>query len=371
MAANLMEMFKYTVGDLLVKHASESLAESAESVGIAVEDIASTLMGTLIEKGSTDAGVRSLMDYLINNKVIGTFLSQAKNLLSGGHETTGLMSDGTGILKYLIGDKLGAAVDIIAARSGLRTSSATSLFKMSSPFFLDILGKYFVEKNLDALAMRSLLFAQRDETMKSLPKGMDLVLGLISPSDPDQKAPQPSIQSSTSKNSFSKFLPWIVLLLASFGLFYFVQKGCSSNTTTNDKESSLKTNTADPAQDGLKTYKLPGGITMKASSKSFTGRLAEYLESPADDDTCLNFDQVKFESGTSKLTASSEAQLNQLVLLLKAYENSKISLLGYTDNIGDDDQNKELSRDMVKAIKTWLTDHYIAPGRIETKGMGE
>jgi hypothetical protein len=34
-----------------------------------------------------------------------------------------------------------------------------------------------------------------------------------------------------TQTTFSKLLPWIVLLLSAMGLFYFVQKGCGTGPT--------------------------------------------------------------------------------------------------------------------------------------------
>jgi len=43
------------------------------------------------------------------------------------------------------------------------------------------------------------------------------------------------VNPTESASSFSKLLPWIVLLLSALGLFYFVEKGCGGGTPPADK----------------------------------------------------------------------------------------------------------------------------------------
>ncbi|HEX5113282.1 MAG TPA: hypothetical protein VFV79_10565 [Saprospiraceae bacterium] len=43
------------------------------------------------------------------------------------------------------------------------------------------------------------------------------------------------IPNNESQTSFSKLLPWIVLLLSALGLFYFVEKGCGGGKLEPEK----------------------------------------------------------------------------------------------------------------------------------------
>ncbi|HSF89452.1 MAG TPA: OmpA family protein, partial [Saprospiraceae bacterium] len=67
----------------------------------------------------------------------------------------------------------------------------------------------------------------------------------------------------------------------------------------------------------------------------------------------------------------SDVQLGELAAIMKAYPYLRISIVGYTDDEGDDGKNKSLSKERAKVIKTWLTDKSIEAGRIDAKGMGE
>ena len=128
--------------------------------------------------------------------------------------------------------------------------------------------------------------------------------------------------------------------------------------------------TAEPVSE-LKNINLPGGNTLNVLPGSFTARLADFLASSETGEKCLPFDQVDFESGSFKITANSDVQLEELAKIMNAYPYLRISIEGYTDDEGDDGKNKSLSKERAKVIKTWLTDKSIEPGRIDTKGMGE
>jgi len=178
------------------------------------------------------------------------------------------------------------------------------------------------------------------------------------------------------KTTVSKLLPWIVLGLTALGLFYFVEKGCgkSADASADIQPRPIDTAAIAPAPEEsnpMRTYTLPGGVDLKAIPGSFTGDLAEFLASTATGEKCFTFDNVEFESGSFKIAAGSEAQLGELATLMKAYPDAKVSIEGHTDDEGDDGKNKSLSKERAKVIKTWLTEHEIAPGRIDAKGLGE
>lgn len=383
MASNLIEMFNNTVGELLAKQASGILGESAESTTTGVKWIVPSLLGTLIQKGNSEAGAEELMGYMEEQNIDGTILSNVANSLQGGIETEKLMYQGAGNLRYLLDDKLSPVVDSISSASGLKTSSATSLLKLTAPLVLGLIAKHVREKGLDAKGLKSLLADQNESVRHSISPGVGKHVGMEAtsteyapPTEPKLISPDPQIEKST----FSKLLPWIILGLVSLALFYFVEKGCGTTPTVSEaplmktevvvKDTVIATPPVEPENE-LKHYKLPGGTILSVLPGSFTSRLAEFLTSSETGEKCIAFDQVDFESGSFKITAASDVQLEELNMMMKAYPYMRISIEGHTDDEGDDGKNKSLSKERAKAIKSWLTGKSIEPGRIDTKGMGE
>jgi len=63
--------------------------------------------------------------------------------------------------------------------------------------------------------------------------------------------------------------------------------------------------------------------------------------------------------------------LNVITRYLKAHDNLKVKIVGYTDSIGSKEYNDRLARKRAEAIKRYLIDHGISPDRIEIIGKGK
>jgi outer membrane protein OmpA-like peptidoglycan-associated protein len=198
-----------------------------------------------------------------------------------------------------------------------------------------------------------------------------------------------TMTSSPSGTNLSKLLPWLVLLLAALGLFYFIQKGCNSSgepagePTTTSVDTMTKTNT--PAADligdpGAKKmpYTLPSGKKLELAPTSFTARIFDFIRGAgsggdvsARTPNCFRFDEVHFVPGTSQLTPQSDDQLNELYEVLKNFPVVIISIEGHTDNVGDPEKNKVYSEQKAQAIKTWLEKKGIEADRLIASGWGD
>ena len=80
---------------------------------------------------------------------------------------------------------------------------------------------------------------------------------------------------------------------------------------------------------------------------------------------------IYFETGKSRLLASSYDELDRLVSLLSKQPELKIIIFGHTDNVGSEKDNLLLSENRAKAVKDYLSRNSIDGSRIETKALGE
>ena len=80
---------------------------------------------------------------------------------------------------------------------------------------------------------------------------------------------------------------------------------------------------------------------------------------------------VRFDSGSSRLTGSSEAELGQILAALQGNPGLRIRIEGYTDSSGGADTNRRLSQQRADAVRDWLVERGIAAGRLEARGFGE
>lgn len=80
---------------------------------------------------------------------------------------------------------------------------------------------------------------------------------------------------------------------------------------------------------------------------------------------------IFFESGSDQLLSSSDFEINKLSNILKESPDSKIRIIGYTDNVGSEEDNQILSLNRATAVKASLIEKGVDASRIMVQGLGE
>lgn len=80
---------------------------------------------------------------------------------------------------------------------------------------------------------------------------------------------------------------------------------------------------------------------------------------------------VSFASGSAALTRDSYPVLDQVIKSLTAYPEVKVEIAGYTDDVGKDDYNRELSQRRADAVRQYIVNAGISAERIAARGYGE
>lgn len=185
MSINLLDLLKSEVGSQLLGPASQFLGESELSTNKALSGILPSILGALVDKGTTAKGGGNLMDLL--GKADISLLDNIGSVFGGGSSGGGLsnlLSGGSGILSMLLGDhKIGALVNVLSSFSGMKNSSASTLLKLAAPFIMGALSKKVKSMGLDGLGLSKLLGEQKDVVKAALPEGFSGALGLASLED--------------------------------------------------------------------------------------------------------------------------------------------------------------------------------------------
>jgi Outer membrane protein and related peptidoglycan-associated (lipo)proteins len=84
----------------------------------------------------------------------------------------------------------------------------------------------------------------------------------------------------------------------------------------------------------------------------------------------MRLDNLIFDVGTSRISAASYSELDEVVLMLKDNPSMIIQLEGHTDTKGDPKLNMKLSQDRVTAVKAYLVSKGSNKNRIKTKAFG-
>ena len=79
---------------------------------------------------------------------------------------------------------------------------------------------------------------------------------------------------------------------------------------------------------------------------------------------------IFFEQSTNKMYNDSQVELDRLVIMLKNYPSSKLTIEGHTDNIGDANLNQKLSDERAQVVKEYLIAKGIGTERLTAKGFG-
>lgn len=79
---------------------------------------------------------------------------------------------------------------------------------------------------------------------------------------------------------------------------------------------------------------------------------------------------IRFAQSKPELLPESQAELDQLLAFMNGNPKAEIELAGHTDNQGNFEENVQLSRLRVEAVKEYLVRNGIATSRIVAKGYG-
>lgn len=80
---------------------------------------------------------------------------------------------------------------------------------------------------------------------------------------------------------------------------------------------------------------------------------------------------ILFVSGSANLQKNSLKGLNELIAVLIANPEMKLTIEGHTDNTGSDELNQQLSENRAAAVKDYLISKGVDASRIQSIGYGE
>ncbi|MBK8563841.1 MAG: OmpA family protein [Saprospiraceae bacterium] len=253
---------------------------------------------------------------------------------------------------------------------------------------MGFLGRKIKNEGLNAAGLASFLGGQKSSIMSALPAGMGSLLGFASGFD----APKVNVTDAPKVGGMN-WWPWLLGILGILTLLYF-WKGCNKpdvsgavETVTEsvenavDSTASAVNNAAETVADaasGLGAFfkkKLACGVELNIPEKGMESNLVTFIEDkakPVDKTTWFSFDRLTFETGSSKLDmAKSAEQIGNIVEIMKCYPAVKLKIGGYTDNVGNKDNNMKLSAVRANTVKATLVGLGVDPSRMEAEGYGD
>lgn len=359
MSFNLLDTVKGLVTPELISSASSLLGENSTGVTKALDVAVPALLSGIVNKaGSDSSGLLDMATKAAGSGVLDNVLG-----LFGGSGSS-LLGLGSTMLSGIFGDRADLLTNLISGFSGTKPSSASSLLSALAPLALGTIGKHALTNGLDAKGLAGLLGGQKETIRKALPEGLNLASVLNVPAvKPQVREAVAQVAEPEKKGMPGWLLPLLLVLLGGLLIWYFMggkkepakETVPATDTTTVAPAPAVEDEVVVERQ--LLKVMLPDGTALDAYKGGIEDRLVNFLKDPnsvAGKDVWFDFDNLNFELGTATITAASQAQINNIAAILKAFPKAKVKIGGYTDKTGDETANMKLSDARAKAVQSAL-----------------
>jgi outer membrane protein OmpA-like peptidoglycan-associated protein len=85
----------------------------------------------------------------------------------------------------------------------------------------------------------------------------------------------------------------------------------------------------------------------------------------------MTLGDVLFDTGRAELKSGATRKIDQLAQFLMEHPDRRVQIEGFTDSVGTDSYNEDLSQRRADAVKAALINRGIEPSRIGTEGFGK
>lgn len=372
---DLLGLVKEQLTSTIVSKISSFLGESTENTNLALSSALPAVLGGVMQKASTIQGASDLLNTIHTSGYDGSVLSNLGGLLDDVKSTSTLASLGSGLLGNLFGDKLGALSGVISKASGIKTGSASSLLGLAAPILMNVLGKQVTSQGISTSGLASLLMSQKDTVKAALPAGIGNILNVSALGDflgNSKKTVTNTFEAPDDSKKPNSWLPWLLLGGLLFGALYYW------NSCRNTEELAVAQTTAE-AVDSAATQvvsslkkTLSTGVELNFGEKSIENELISFIEDkskPVDKTTWFNFRDLRFETGSAVIDSTSMQEVRNIAEILKAYPID-LKIGGYTDNVGKEAANQQLSADRATSVVNALVAMGIDAKRLSPEGYG-
>lgn len=215
--ANLLDSIKEHITPELIGHAANLFGENEGGISKAIGGLAPTILAGLLDKTGEPDAMSSIFNALshFDSKVLG----DPRSLLGGGNLAHNDPKDAAGhLLGTVFGTKVPAITNAIAAFSGAKPSTVSSLLGMVGPLVMGLLSKKINIGGLNASGLANLLLSEKNSILGALPTGLSSILDLADLGGPTSDGAEVA--------TGNRWLWPLLLLLGLGGGIVFYLKSC-------------------------------------------------------------------------------------------------------------------------------------------------
>jgi len=274
MAFNLLGAVTDRLDDDLIGQLSNLSGLNSNQTGSALKSMLPTLIGGMINKGSSTQGASALLDLITKGGHTGGLLDNLSHVLSSD-KSKGLMDTGNGLLSSIFGGNLSSIFNILGKVTGLSRGSSGSLMSLLAPIVVNFVGKRVKNKALDAVGLSKMLGNQKEYVKNGIPEEARGMLGFGA----DQKRTAAATATASAANlneapksgggGFMKLLLPLLLLLG--GLWWFMNRDADTATTDNSATTTTVESGAATTANSAGTHTHADGTVHTADHKTVEG----------------------------------------------------------------------------------------------------
>ena len=369
MTSSILDALTRSLGSAAFAKAASTYGESEPAVVKGFTVAVAAVMAPLVARAGDGQFTRSLLGMIKEVPADVTLLDEPDRLFTRPARAVEESGPIAMLRSLVFGGNTQTITTAISKASGVKTTTAASMFSVALPTVLGYLSRLVARENLDAEGLGRRLTAERVPLAAVLPANFG---ALLSNGRDDVRAsaraagPVRAVDATAVEPASSSSGAWIaavlVALLALGGLFAYFGRSRGPEGTPGAIGTA-----------GYVARVLPDGTNLRFPAESTEARLLAFIEAntPLGRETWYELDRITFETDSATLRPQSREQLANVAAILKAYPPVRIKIGGYTDNSGDAAANVRLSQARAETVMHELRTMGVTASRLEAEGYGQ
>lgn len=366
MARSLFDSLLGTLDRRSIGEMAGALGESEQSVSRGMESSIAVILAALIGKSQDTSELAKILD--LAPAAYGD-VTWSRVAAGASDPSSLLVSSGRRVLAALFGSEEGAVASAISIRSGLRPGATSTLMGMDACIVMCFVTKRLRDGGLSLSDFAAVLRGESAAVRDALPGGLS---DLFWPRTTG--AASAVVGQAAERKKSSSWGLLLTLAALALGLVWIFTH---AHRPTTKVDLSGTANRADAQMYKLGEFvkqTLPNNIDLSIPANGVEARVLAFIQDPRatpDDRTWFVFDRLQFDTGSANLHPESQEQISNIAAILSAYPSVRMTVVGYTDNVGSPEQNRQLSQARANAVVVELVRKGTSAERLTAEGYGE